>query len=395
VTVPAGGPLAGVRVLSVAENFPGPYATMLLADLGADVVKVERVTGGDSSRIFGGIFTALNRDKRSVALDLKAPEGHDALLALAAGADVFVEGYRPGTADRLGIGYDALRERAPGLVYVSISGYGQSGPYACRPGHDLSFAGVAGLAASGAPDREDLPPLGDLSSALFATIATLAALRERDRTGHGVHVDLSMTDSLIAALATQLVPVWNAGTGAGLPTARPGYGIFATADGRQLTISISYEDHFWRALCESLGWTDEATMSFPERIGRADELQEMLAREIATRPLAEWIARLDSAGVPFGPVNEPADVWRDPQVDTRRVAVEGPGQDGGRVRYVRQPAMFEGAPTVIRRPPPRLGEHTRELLAEAELDAATIDDLVARSIAGSDRPQSPRAGRGS
>jgi crotonobetainyl-CoA:carnitine CoA-transferase CaiB-like acyl-CoA transferase len=226
-------PLSGVRVLSLAEQYPGPYATLLLADLGADVVLVERPGGGDPSRKFPHFFVAINRKKRSVALDLKQPEGRAELTKLVRNADVFFEGYRPGVIDRLGFGHDDVLRLNPEIVYVSISGFGQSGPYRDRPAHDLSYQAVAGLlhtqAELGELAEPPSLPIGDLTSGTFAALAALVGLVARGRSGRGTFADVSVVDTLLSWMTTQVVPVLNRTGVPGIPR-EPGYRTYLTAD---------------------------------------------------------------------------------------------------------------------------------------------------------------------
>ena len=346
-------PLAGLRVVSLAEQYPGPFATLILSDLGADVVLVERVAGGDPSRRDPPFFAALNRDKRSVALDLKRPEGRDAVLRLARKADVLLEGFRPGTMDRLGLGYRDVSRANPRVVYVSLSGFGHTGPYRDVPGHDLSFQALAGLLHREIGEsRPALPwlPLGNLAGGLFAVIETMAALRARDSSGRGSHVDVAILDALVSLVT---VPLATRGRASELRD--PGYGLFAAKDGALVALSVWGEDHLWAALCRSIGLDRYASMTFAQR-ARAPRLAAALRRAIAARPLADWSKEWRRAGVPFAPVNDLEGVVRDPQVKARRA-----------VRTSRRG--------------PRLGEHTRELLREAGYDARRIDALVASGVA--------------
>jgi crotonobetainyl-CoA:carnitine CoA-transferase CaiB-like acyl-CoA transferase len=377
-------PLDGLRVLSLAEQYPGPYATLLLADLGADVVLVERPDGGDPSRaVSEGFFEGLNRNKRSIAIDLKHAEGRDAFVRLARHADVLLEGFRPGTMDRLGLGYDALREVNERLIYVSISGFGADGPLRDRAAHDLTYQGIAGLLYERVAARDvgptPAPAGGDLSAGMFGTLAVLTGLAQRTRTGRGCHVDVSMLDGLVSWMSALLVPAINDLGRVGLPP-QPAYGLFETTDGRLLSLSIAHEDRFWRALCAATGLGEEiAGLDVAEREARVDELRARLADRIATRTLAEWTEAFGAADVCFGPVNDLAGVAEDEQIVARGLVVELAG-DGRRParRHIRQPLRFDGTAPGPRRHVPALGEHTREVLAEAGVDA---DALLASGVA--------------
>jgi crotonobetainyl-CoA:carnitine CoA-transferase CaiB-like acyl-CoA transferase len=377
--------LDGVRVLSLAEQYPGPYATLVLADLGADVILVERPGGGDPARGFGPFFEAVNRGKRSVALDLKRPGGRETLLRLARDADVVMEGFRPGTLDRLGVGYDDVRAVNDSVVYVSISGFGQDGPYRDRPAHDASYQATAGMLwerdAAGEAGPSPSLQVGDLSGAMFALSGTLAALFDRERSGRGAHVDVSITDGLVSWMTTALVPVVNGLGPPGFPQ-EPGYALYRTADGKLISLGIAHEDWFWVPFCTATGLDDLAELTSPERLARYEELAQRIEAAIATRTRDEWSAAFDAAGVPFGPVHSLEEVARDPHIQARGLLVEVPadGETPARV-HVRQPIRFHGHESGPTRHAPRLGEHTRQVLEEAGLSPAEVDELIAAGAA--------------
>jgi crotonobetainyl-CoA:carnitine CoA-transferase CaiB-like acyl-CoA transferase len=384
----ARGPLSGYVVLSLAEQYPGPYATLLMADMGADVILVERPAGGDPSRQFPAFYEALNRNKRSVALDLKSPDGREALLRLVRTADVLLEGYRPGTMGRLGLGPEVLHEANPGLVIASISGFGQDGPYRDRPAHDLSYQATAGMLHEFVSQNRTGPvsqlAIGDLSSAMFATVGVLAALLQRAGSGRGAHVDVSMTDGLVSWMTTQLVPVLNGEPLAGIEH-EPGYGLFRAADGL-ISLSVAHEDWFWRPLCDVLGMQDVAALTGPERIAREEELRGRIGEVLGTRPRDEWVSALDAAGVPVGPVHTLEEVADDPHVQARGLLVDIPS-DGIRPqrRHVRQPLVFDGVASPPTRHVPGLGEHTEEVLGAA---GRAGDVLDVQHLAGTSVPAS-------
>jgi crotonobetainyl-CoA:carnitine CoA-transferase CaiB-like acyl-CoA transferase len=259
-----------VRVISLAEIYPGPYATLLLSDLGADVVMIERTGGGDPARGFPALFGALNRGKRSAAIDIKQPVGIDCARRLIDGADVLVEGFRPGVMERLGLGADVLRERNPGLIYASLTGFGPGSPYGTRPAHDLSFQALAGVLGP-EPTPPGVVPWADVVSGVFGALGIIAALLGRERTGRGTHVDVAMLDGLLSAVTPSLFGALN-GLDAGLPPHQPGYGCFATADGRLLSLSVTVQDAFWRRLCAALELDDVADLSLADRESAYDEL---------------------------------------------------------------------------------------------------------------------------
>lgn len=358
-------PLTGVRVLSLAEQYPGPYATMLLADLGADVILVERPASGDPSRRFPGLFAAFNRNKRSVVLDLKAGADRERFLRLVDSADVVIEGYRPGVMARLKIGSEVLLERKPSLVFVSISSFGQNGPQAGVAGHDLSIQAAAGM-IDVPPGQEAglaLPvlPLADIASAMFAALGVVTALFARSRSGTGSAVDVSMLDSLVSWMTPFLVPPMNGLPTRTLPPQDPGYGLFATADGRQITLSIAGEDHMWAALCRMLSLERFAALGEEERSNRAREIAPHLRTAIAGWPYDALYQRLESEGIAFGPVRRRDEVLEDPQMVARNMTVEIGGVQG-RQKFVRQPLMMNGQGGAITRAAPALGQHTDEVL---------------------------------
>ena len=360
-------PLAGVRILSLAEQYPGPYATMLLADLGADVILVERPAGGDPSRRFPGLFAAFNRNKRSVALDLKSPQGHADFLRLVDSADVVLEGFRPGVMARLKLGADLLRARKPALICASISAFGQTGPAAAIAGHDLSIQAAAGMiqVAPGAEAGYALPvlPLADISSAMFAALGIVTALYARRQSGLGSMIDVSMFDSIISWMTPFLVPPVNGLPTRTLPPEDPGYGLFATRDGQQITLSIAGEDAMWRALCNWLGLAQFAQLGEQARSERATEILPLLRQAVASHDHADLCHELEARHIAFGPVTGLAQVLNDPQLLARRMAVTIDGPQGQQT-FVRQPLIIDGAIGRLQLPVPALGQHNAELLAE-------------------------------
>jgi crotonobetainyl-CoA:carnitine CoA-transferase CaiB-like acyl-CoA transferase len=344
-----GGLLAGLRVLDLTVWRPGPYATQLLAEIGADVIKVEP-PGGDPMRAYPELFASLNANKRGIALDLKDEAGRARALELAADADVVIEGFRPGVADRLGVGYDAVRAVNPSAIYCSVSGMGQTGPLVLAPGHDLNYQAWAGvLAPEGGPLRVPAVPVADLAGGMAAALAVCAAAVRRQRTGEGERIDVAMAD----VLAT-----W---TGAATAAARdvdrsprgvPGYGPFATADGH-VTLGIVTEDHFWRSLCDTLGMGECRDLSFTERMARVGELQDRLADVIRTRTRDDLVDELLKADVPVAPVLDRTGMLRLEHFRARGVVTTDPwgGVASG------YPVRFEQHPAARTSPPPVVDEH--------------------------------------
>lgn len=360
------GLLDGITIVSMAEQYPGPYCTLLLADMGADVILIERPGGGDPARQFPSFFAALNRNKRSVALDLKDAEGREAASKLVERADVFLEGFRPGTLKRLGLGYEDLSARNPALIYCSISGFGQTGPYRDRPGHDVTYEGMAGMLSHGwgaVPDPIPGLAIGDLSSGMFAALSIVAALFARTRFGRGTYIDVSMTDGLVSWMTTELVPLLNGRRREAL-IRDPAYGVFKTSDARYLTISIAHEDHFWQRLCDVLSWDDVRTLGRRERVGQSEKLSTRLSQAILSRPRDEWIDLFAAAEIPAGPVLALEEVADDLGIAQRGLITAWSSEDGSLTRYVAQPVKFSGYRTGIRRDVPRLGEHNDEVLGK-------------------------------
>jgi crotonobetainyl-CoA:carnitine CoA-transferase CaiB-like acyl-CoA transferase len=382
-------PLAGVRLLSLAEQYPGPYATMALADLGADVINVERPAGGDPTRAFPGFWESLARGKRSVALDLKTAGGRAAFGTMVAGADVVLEGYRPGVVGRLGVDYETLRQVNDRLVYVSVSGFGQDGPYRDRPGHDLCYQALAGtlygqlagdgqLAGGGAP-RPSTLELGDLTAGLLTVQAVLLGLVRRDRDGHGSYLDVSVFDGLVSLLSAHLGPVLNDTGTPGFPH-EPGYAVYRTSDGALLALGVAHEDQFWRRLCALAGLESEQDLSSAQRLADRARLGGLLATRIATRTFAQWERLLTEADVPHSAVHDLAGVAVDPHTASRGLLVQT-GPPGDRRRFVRQPLVVDGVGWGPQSGAPALGQHTTEVLGEAGLDDQAIAALLASGAA--------------
>jgi crotonobetainyl-CoA:carnitine CoA-transferase CaiB-like acyl-CoA transferase len=387
-----GGPLAGLRVLDLTRLLPGGYATCLLADLGADVVKVEEPGRGDYIRwmppMVGDMsanHVALNRNKRSVTLNLKSPEGRALFEELVPSFDVVIESFRPGVMDRLGIGWRALSQLHPRLVYCAITGYGQDGPRAGAAGHDVDYAAYSGVLGingeAGGPPVVPGVQIGDLAGGgMSAVIAILAALRKRDATGEGDFCDVSMTDGLVSWLSIHAASFFATGEvprrGAmHLSGAYPCYRVYPAADGWLAVGAL--EPQFWSALCEAIERPDLADDGFAVGERRDAVIAELDALfSGATR--AEWMERFGNADVCVAPVNDFEETFADEQVVHRGMVVDGTLPDGTAWRHVGVPVKLAGAPgDVLRLPPPDLGEHTDEVLGAAGVDAARLSELRA------------------
>lgn len=336
------GLLAGVRVVDFGIWRPVPYATQLLVEMGADVIKVEP-PGGDPMRVFPDLFAVLNAGKRSVAIDLKDESERAAVLELVRDADVVLEGYRPGVADRLGIGYETLQAINASLVYCSLSGYGQTGPLRDVPGHDLNYQARAGIIeprGSGEP-VVGRPPIADLAAGVFAAMSVCAALVRAGRSGEGECIDVSMTDVL--ATWTGPLPTLNVAGGPALGGGVPGYGSFKTADGKWLVLGVIAEDHLWAALTSALHLDDAVALSFVDRLPRMHELNGRIADAVATMTRDDAVALLDSAGVPVSPVLGQAELADDDNLQARGLVqrtADGIVAMGHPLRYREHPARL-------------------------------------------------------
>ena len=374
-------PLAGVRVLDLTIALAGPYCTLILGDLGADVVKVEPPEG-DQSRGWGppfvegesSYFLSVNRNKRSVVLDLKSEAGRAHAIALAERADVVVENLRPGVVARLGLGYEDVRARNPRVVYCSVSGFGQDRP--ALAGYDQIVQGTSGVMsltgeAEGPPTKFGVP-IGDMSAGMFAAHAILAALYARDQTGAGRYIDVAMQDSLMALLTYQGGRYFATGQaprrqGNHHPTIAP-YGTFATSDGF-INVAVGSESQ-WRSFCTATGLADLAAdprfASNRERQANRPALHEAIERRLRERTSAEWQAALEAARVPAGPILGLDQVFADPGVKARGTEVVTEHPKAGEWHMVGAPWRLDRERFTVRRPPPLLGEHTEEVLRELE-----------------------------
>jgi formyl-CoA transferase len=389
--------LEGLRVIDLTVAMAGPFCTMNLADMGADVVKVEPPEGEEMRRPgrvqksgVSGSFLAVNRNKRSLAVDLKQPEGVEILRRLAARADVFVENYRPGVAERLGVGYEALQAVNPRLVYCSLSGFGQTGPYASRGGFDLIAQGMSGImsvtGAEGGPPAKSGIPVSDLAAGLFAAYGVLCALEHRDRTGEGQQVDTSLLEAAMALTVWESSEYWVTGKapqalGSAHRLSAP-YQALRAADGF-FTVGAN-NDKLFEGFCRAIERPD--LLEDPRfadrraRLANRAELIPTIERTTSTGPRALWLARLEREGVPSGPINTYDETLNDPHILDRQMVVEVTHPEVGPVKALGVPVKLSDTPGTVRRAAPRLGEHTAEILAELGYDAAARARLRERRV---------------
>jgi crotonobetainyl-CoA:carnitine CoA-transferase CaiB-like acyl-CoA transferase len=382
--------LAGIRVLDLSRVLAGPWSTQILADLGADVVKVEAPGRGDDTRAWGppflqtpdgadeigtsAYYLAANRNKRSIAVDFADPAGAALLRDLAAQADIVVENFKVGGLRKYGLDWDSLQAVKPALVYCSITGFGQTGPYAGRGGYDFVAQGMGGFMAitgeeGGQPLRAGVA-MADVTTGLYATISILAALRHAERTGEGQHIDISLLDTQIACLANQAMNWLVGGVDPGRlgnrhPTVVP-YKTFNVADGT-IIIAIGNDGQF-RAFCRLMGVPqlaeDARFLTAAQRLLNRDAIEAEVQRLVANEPGLPLIERLAGAGVPAGPVNRVSEVFADPFITARNVVHEFVRPDGAHIPSVAFPGKLSATPTTMRRPPPRVGEDEQSILAD-------------------------------
>lgn len=386
------GALQGLKVLDLSRVLAGPWASQILGDLGADVVKVERPGAGDDTRAWGppwvaskenderqaAYFQCANRNKRSVAIDLATPEGQAQVRALAAKADVVLENFKVGGLAAYGLDHGSLKAANPRLIYCSITGFGQTGPYAPRAGYDFLIQGMGGLMSlTGRADGEDGAgpqkvgvALVDIMTGLYATIAVLAALSHRDRTGEGQHIDLALLDVQVATLANQAANYLASGVapkrlGNAHPNIVP-YQDFPTADG-DMILAIGNDGQFSRfcAIAGHAEWArDERFSTNPARVANRSVLIPLLRQTTVMKTTAEWVAALEAEAVPCGPINRLDQVFADPQVQARGMKIELTHPAFGRVPMVANPIRLSATPVAYRQAPPALGEHTADVLAD-------------------------------
>ena len=403
------GPLSGLRILDLTRILAGPTCTQLLGDLGADVIKVERPGAGDDTRKWGPPYVAdaegretqesayylsCNRNKRSLTLDIARPEGAALVRRLLAHCDVLIHNFKVGGLEKYGLGYDRLRDDFPGLVFCTITGFGQTGPYARRPGYDYLAQAMGGImsitgAADGPPMKVGVA-IADVMCGMYAATAILAALRHRERSGEGQNIDLGLLDAQVAWLVNEASNYLTSGQvprrrGNAHPNIVP-YQVFETADGN-FVLAVGNENQY-RRFCDFAGhpeWAEDPRfVTNTMRLANREVLCPMIEEATRTRPSAHWLEGLEALGVPASPVNDIAQVFADPQVRHRgmKISMPHPLAAGGTVDLVGSPIKLSGTPVTYRRAPPTLGQHTDEVLAEvlgldaAEREALRRDDII-------------------
>lgn len=392
------GPLVGMRVLELAQIMAGPTCGMMLADMGADVIKVEKLPGGDDSRgykepLVNGVsapFMILNRNKRGIALNLKAPQGREILLRMVESADVLTENYRRGTLEKLGLGYDVLSKVNPGLIYCAVSGYGRDGPYGDKAGFDLIAQGFSGLMSitgePGGPPVKTGNSIADINAGILAVTGIVAAYAHKLKTGQGQVVDTSLMEAALQQTYWHAATYFATGVSPG-PTGSAHlltapYQAFPTSDG-WINIGGANQAN-WERIAQVLGhpeWRDDPRYATnTARMANLSGLTAEIAAVLKTRSQAHWLDAFDKAGVPVGPVNNMEQALTHPQVGARNMVVDLEHPQAGPTRALGCPIHFSATPTQIRRHAPMLGEHTRELLGEYGYSQEQIDAFVEQGV---------------
>ena len=387
------GPLQGIKVIELAQIMAGPTCGMLLADMGADVIKVEKLPGGDDTRSYSqpningesAAFMILNRNKRGIAVNLKKPGGLEVVKRLLADADVVTENYRKGTLERLGLGYEVLEKLNPRLIYCAVSGYGRTGPYADKGGFDLIAQGFAGIMSitgePGGPPAKSGTSIADINAGILAALGIVSALVARATTGRGQVVETSLMEAAVQQTYWQSAIFFATGQNSG-PTGSAHiltapYQAFPTADG-WINIGGANQSN-WERIVKVIARPELAAdprfLTNTDRMKNLGALTPLLAEELKARSSAHWIGEFEAAGVPVGPVNKIGDMLADPQIAAREMVVEVDHPRAGRVKTLGTPIKFSGTPGAITRAAPLLGEHTREILTTLGYSKSEIDIL--------------------
>jgi len=391
--------LEGIRVLDLTRALAGPFCTLMLGDNGADVIKIEIPGSGDDTRKWGppfigdesAYFLSINRNKRSLTLNLQDPKAQEVFLKLAKESDVVVENFTPGVMERFGLGYEAVKAVSPNVVYCSISGFGQDGPYKSRPAYDQIMQGVGGLMSiTGEPDGEPQKigiAVTDIGAGMWSAFAITSALHHREKTGEGQYIDVSMLDAQVAWLTYQAAYFFANDEppkrmGAAHPTLVP-YQAFMCNDGKYINVAVGSE-RIWERFCQGMGRED--LKDHPDyavnsvRVAHRGAMVSMLQEIFLTRPVAEWVTDLQAVNVPCGPINDLADVFSDPQVLARDMYQEMPHPTLGTIKQTGLPIKFSRTPGGLDRHPPLLGEHNQEILSSLGYSDADVQNLKDGSV---------------
>ncbi len=391
--------LEGIRVLDLTRALAGPFCTLMLGDNGADVIKIEIPGTGDDTRHWGppfiqeesAYFLSINRNKRSLTLNLRDPQAKEVFLRLAKDADVVVENFTPGVMERFGLGYEEVKAANPNIVYCSISGFGQGGPYRDRSAYDQIMQGMGGLMSiTGEPDGEPQKigvAVTDIGAGMWSAFAIMAAIHHRHEHGEGQYIDISMLDAQVAWLTYQAATYFANGEppkrlGAAHPTLVP-YQAFYCEDGKLLNLAVGSE-RIWERFCEAIEREDlKANPNFAtnaDRVRNRGTLVPLLQEIFDKRPVLEWVNALNAASVPAGPVNDLADVFSDPQVLSRDMYREMPHPTLGSIKQTGLPIKFSRTPGGLDRHPPLLGEHNSEILGELGYSEEDIQSMQEKSV---------------
>ena len=393
--------LEGIRVLDLTRALAGPFSTLMLGDYGADVIKIEIPGSGDDTRTWGppfigdesAYFLSINRNKRSLTLNFKDEKAKEIFLKLAKDADVIVENFTPGVMDRFGLGYDVIKEVNPGIVFCSVSGFGQTGPYRSRPAYDQIMQGISGLMSiTGEPDGEPQKvgiAVADIGAGMWAAFAVMAAIHNRSHKGNGQgqHIDISMMDAQVAWLTYQAANFFANGTppkrlGAAHPNLVP-YQAFMCQDNKYLNLAVGSE-RIWERFCEGMDMPElRDNPDYKTNIERAQNREKIvpyLQEVFIKQPVNHWVEKLQAVSVPCGPINDLEDVFSDPQLLSRDMFVEISHPTLGKIKQTGLPLKFSRTPGGLDRPPPLLGEHNHEVLKEIGFSTSEIEKLETQNV---------------
>lgn len=391
------GPLKDIKVIDMTRVLAGPFCTMMLADMGAEVIKIERPGSGDDSRAFtphqngeSAYFMSINRGKKSLTLDLKSDKGKDVLRRLIKDADVLVENFKPGVMKKLGLNYEELAKINPRLIYCASSGFGQTGPYSSRPAYDLIIQGMGGLMSITGPDATSPTKVGssiaDIFAGVFSTIGILGALHHRHLTGKGQMVDVAMLDCMVAILENAVARYTATGNDpVPIGNCHPSIAPFTSIKTSNGFINVACgNDQLWKKFCEVIGRQklaeDDRYLTNSDRCNNMDQLVPVLNEVIGQNTTEFWLEKLEQAHVPAGPINRISEVLKDPQVLARNMLVELMHPTVGKINVPGTPVKFSETVSEVKEPSPTLGQHSREILAGAGFSAEEIDNLINEKV---------------